>query len=112
MRAQRRFPHDSSWLDDLAEDDGVLDDMARAQRDSELHRALAALPDRARDILRLHFGEDLTHEAISARLGVTRRIVKRDLVSAYANLRLALSGIVDGCTHPQTPVAIAGEKES
>jgi RNA polymerase sigma-70 factor (ECF subfamily) len=111
MRAPRRFPHDSSWLADLVDSGNVFDDMALAQRNALIRNALDSLPDRAREILRLHFGEGLTHEAISTRLGVTRRIVKRDVISAYASLRLALASVVDGLAEPELTVVLAAEDE-
>lgn len=107
MRARQRLPHESSWLDDLTHDPGTLDDLERSQRQAQIHRALATLPARAREILRLHYGEDLTQEAIAVELGITTRMVRRDISSAYARLRLALSdaaeeGVsVEGATvHP------------
>jgi RNA polymerase sigma factor (sigma-70 family) len=112
MRAQRRFPHNASWLEDLPDSTNLAEDTALAQRNAILHRALGALPDRMRDILRLHFAEGLTHDAIAMRLGITRRIVKRDLISAYASLRLALPGLVDGLTEPRVTVTVKGGEES
>jgi len=49
-----------------------------------------ALPPRTREILRMHYEGGLTHEAIAQTLGITRRIVKRDLIRAYAVLRESL----------------------
>jgi RNA polymerase sigma factor (sigma-70 family) len=91
MRAQRRWPHDSAWLDGLAYESGIVDELERSQRHEDIRDALATLPARAREILRLHFGENLTHEAIATQLGVSRRIVKRDIIAAYVSLRSALS---------------------
>jgi RNA polymerase sigma factor (sigma-70 family) len=95
MRARQRFPHESSWLDELTDDRDTSTEMERTQRNRELHRALGELPPREREVLRLHFGEGLNYEMISARLGVTRRIVKRDVVHAYARLRLALTSTAE-----------------
>jgi RNA polymerase sigma factor (sigma-70 family) len=91
MRARQRLPHESSWLDDLIDETDIAEEMERSERYSQLYSALGSLPARVREILRLHFGEALTHEAIATRLGVTRRVVKRDIVRAYASLRSALS---------------------
>ena len=55
-----------------------------------LHAALERLPPRAREILRLHFADGMTHPEIATRLGVTRKIVKRDTARAYAVLRTTL----------------------
>lgn len=107
MRARQRFPHDSTWLDELTDDRDATDEMDRTQRNAELHRALGELPPRAREVLRLHFGEGLNHEMISVRLGVTRRIVKRDIVQAYARLRLALTATAETTLQPNIIAAAA-----
>jgi DNA-directed RNA polymerase specialized sigma24 family protein len=41
-------------------------------------------------MLRLHFAESLTREEIAKRLNVSPRVVKRELIRAYAALRLSL----------------------
>jgi RNA polymerase sigma factor (sigma-70 family) len=90
-RSNRRMPHNSAWLDDLADTLSPQAEVERAAADAELARAVNALPARCREILRLHFGEGVRHEDIARRMGVTRRVVKRDLASAYAELRTTLS---------------------
>jgi len=90
MRAQQRLPHASSWLDDLIDDVDVVDNTERVQRDAELDAALTTLSPRTREVLRLHFHEGLTREAIARRLNVTQRMVKRDIVNAYTRLRFVL----------------------
>jgi RNA polymerase sigma-70 factor (ECF subfamily) len=90
MRSRHRQPHDSQWLSELLAEGALEDDLQRAERDAEISRALGALPPRAQAILRLHFGDGLAHAAIAERLLVTRRIVKRELIRAYAELRVAL----------------------
>jgi RNA polymerase sigma factor (sigma-70 family) len=92
MRARRRWPHDSSWLDELTHESAALDELERWQQGAQIQRALNTLPARAREILRLHYGEDLTEEAIAVELGITPRMVKRDKLIAYARLRLVLTG--------------------
>jgi RNA polymerase sigma factor (sigma-70 family) len=51
---------------------------------------LETLAPRAREILRMHFGDGMTHPEIAIALGVTRKIVKRDTARAYAELRAKL----------------------
>jgi RNA polymerase sigma factor (sigma-70 family) len=90
LRSNRRMPHDSVWLDELV---GALSpeaDLEREGEDEHVRQAIEALPARAREILRLHFGEGLTHPEIAVALGVTRKIVKRDMARAYAALRTHL----------------------
>jgi RNA polymerase sigma factor (sigma-70 family) len=91
MRASNRLPHESSWLEELADDSNIHKEIERTERNSKLYDALSELPPRAREILRLHFGEGLAHGAISTRLGVTQRVVKRDTLRAYATLRFILA---------------------
>jgi DNA-binding transcriptional regulator LsrR (DeoR family) len=45
---------------------------------------------RAQKILRLHFDESMTRPEIAVELGVSRKIVKRDMEHAYATLRFLL----------------------
>ncbi|MEZ5531436.1 MAG: sigma-70 family RNA polymerase sigma factor [Steroidobacteraceae bacterium] len=91
-RARWKQPHASEWLGDLADERDPAHELAQADAHFNLRSAIAALPGRARDILRLHYEEGLTHESIAQRLGVTRRIVNRDLMRAYADLRIAIGG--------------------
>jgi RNA polymerase sigma factor (sigma-70 family) len=108
-RASKRTPHASEWLDDLEDEASVIDDSERASRDAALHRALAALQPRAREILRLHFGDGLTREAIARRLDISHRVVKREILNAYARLRVMLSdnldqGVTNGTFHAAASV--------
>ena len=48
------------------------------------------MPERQRQVLLLHVNEGLTYKQIADRLGVTYRIVLRDLTRAYASLRMQL----------------------
>jgi RNA polymerase sigma factor (sigma-70 family) len=89
-RSNRRMPHNSEWLTDLADTLCPAQELERDAVDAELGRAINALPSRSREIIRLHFTESLCHEDIARRMGVTRRIVKRDLARAYASLRTSL----------------------
>lgn len=86
-RASWRQPHAAAWLADLTDERDPERECTSEDDKAELERAIGMLPPRSREILRLHYDGGLTHEAIAARLGVTRRIVKRDLIRAYADLR-------------------------
>ncbi len=90
MRASRRMPHQSEWLVELVDALTPEAQLERAGADEQLRRALEALPPRCREILRLHFGSGIPHREIAVRLGVTRKIVKRDMARAYACLRMSL----------------------
>ena len=86
-RSNRRLPHSSAWLTELADTLSPQLEAEREAANAELQRAINALPSPPQTILRLHFAEGICHEAIALRLGLTRRIVKRDLANAYASLR-------------------------
>jgi RNA polymerase sigma-70 factor (ECF subfamily) len=90
MRSRHRLPHDSEWLTELV--DALTPDVAleREMLDERVRDAVSALPARPKEILRLHFGDGIPHEEIARRLGVTRKIVKRDVARAYASLRMRL----------------------
>ncbi len=90
VRSSRRLPHDSAWLAELVDALTPEVELERAGRDEQLRIALQALPARAHEILRLHFGEGMTVVEIASELGVTRKIVKRDIARAYAALRASL----------------------
>jgi len=90
MRSSRRMPHHSEWLTELVDTLSPEVELEREMLDEQLRAAVNELPPRAREILRLHFGEGLPHEEIAHKLGVTRKIVKRDIARAYASLRTSM----------------------
>jgi RNA polymerase sigma-70 factor (ECF subfamily) len=64
------------------------DELAFVDQASErLSRALAELPERARDAFLLHRLEGLGYAAISTQLGVTTRTVERDIAAALCHLK-------------------------
>lgn len=79
-------------------DDGVLESMAGgevpfcAAERSDLERAVAALPPRARAVLVLHDVEGWKHEEISVELGMAVGSSKAQLHRARGLLRRALGG--------------------
>ena len=89
-RARNRMPHDPTWLEELADEDEPESLVARDSERSFVAQALQALPARQREILRLHYGEGSSHAQIAEHLGVSERVVKRDIIKAYAALRLDL----------------------
>jgi len=90
LRARSRHPHASTWLNELAVEEAASVDIIREQTRSQVTRALLELPPRAREILRLRYKEGLSNAQIAARLKVHPQTVKRDLLQAYARLRLDL----------------------
>lgn len=87
IRARSSRPHEAKWLADLLSEDCPEDDAARAEACAEIGRALSTLTPRQRAVLKLHFGEGLGREAIAARLNITPRVIKRDLLKSYEKLR-------------------------
>lgn len=90
LRSSRRLPHDAAWLDELVDELSPEFQLEHEGVERQLREAIEALPARAREILRLHFGEGMTHPQVAVALGVTRKIVKRDMERAYATLRFTL----------------------
>jgi RNA polymerase sigma factor (sigma-70 family) len=92
-RPRQRLRHDPAWLEDLQEEVEPEGEFELEQRALHVRSALSDLGPRTREIVRLHFGEGLTREAIAENLSVTPRVVKRELIRAYATLRNSLACI-------------------
>lgn len=97
VRSSRRLPHRAEWLEGLVDETDPASALERASRANaeatmlvSLEAVLDDLPPRSREIVRLRFDERLKYEDIAVRLGVSRRIVKRDLARAYAFIRVSL----------------------
>ena len=96
-RSCRRMPHNSEWLNDLADTFDPDEELGAEAKHAEIERAINELPGRPREILRLHFGEGLQRDEIAERMKLTPKIVKRDLARAYATLRMTLDPDLVGC---------------
>ena len=57
-----------------------------------LAEAIADLPDRQKELLRLRFDEDLTQAEIAARVGLSQMHVSRLLTAAYSSIRESVAG--------------------
>jgi RNA polymerase sigma factor (sigma-70 family) len=91
IRSRLRRPHDSKWLSPLLAEDSPELDVARAEVQAEIARALNTLTARQRAVLKLQFGEGASRAEIAQRLGSTERVVKRDLMKSYEKLRVELT---------------------
>jgi RNA polymerase sigma-70 factor (ECF subfamily) len=91
-RARNSRPHDDSWLEDLQieSEDEPENKIARIHLRENVRAALRRLPQRQLQVLLLHIDDSLTYVQIAERLGLTRRVVKRDLALAYSYLRCEL----------------------
>jgi len=61
-----------------------------------VQRAVAELPESQREVLRLRVDEGLDHEAIAARLGISRQAVEVRLCRGRARLKEQLEDIIQG----------------
>jgi RNA polymerase sigma factor (sigma-70 family) len=88
-RAVRRHPHDDAWLEDLIADDdhGPQTEAERESDSRRVSKAIDKLPNRAGVILLMHINDGKTYKQIAAELGVSYRLVLRDLTTAYGTLR-------------------------
>ena len=91
-RARVSKPHDQQWLDDLiVEPDQEPENAVTQERtDENVQAAVDTLPYRQRQVLLLRVNEGLTYKQIAERLGLSPRVVLRDLSRAYSQLRLRL----------------------
>jgi RNA polymerase sigma factor (sigma-70 family) len=91
-RSRKRPSNDRGWLEQLQIDPfGQSDNAAfQARVSKHMQGAVNTLPKRQRDVLLLHVNEGLTYKQIADRLGITYRIVLRDLTRAYGALRMQL----------------------
>ena len=91
IRASRRLPHDSEWLVELVDSLSPETKVEREEAGQQLQAAVLALPPRAREILRLHFGEGLPYPQVASTLGISKKMVYRDMERAYASLRVTVA---------------------
>jgi RNA polymerase sigma-70 factor (ECF subfamily) len=66
------------------------------ERVAAVRRALAELPESQREVLRLRLEQDLDHEAISERLGISRQAVEVRLCRGRAAIKQRLTEILEG----------------
>lgn len=93
VRHNRSLPHSADWLAELVDDGDPESVMEQEDSEATLLQLINSLPSRSREMLRLHFAEGLKYEEIAARMGVSRRIVKRDLARSYAVVRASLEAM-------------------
>jgi RNA polymerase sigma factor (sigma-70 family) len=90
MRACESKPHSSDELEMLLETRTPEVRLDEEQDQARLREALAGLGVMPRAVIFLKLREGMTNEEIASHLGITRRMVKRHLVSGYAELRARL----------------------
>jgi len=82
--ADRSDAQAASMADHIGVDDPGFE---RVECLTAIEKALPALTSAQKNVLRLHFGEDLTQRQIAGRLGISRSEVARDLGAAVSRLR-------------------------
>jgi len=90
MRARERKPHSADELDLLLETRTPELHLDEAQDQARFHAALDSLDVMVRSVIFLKLREGMTNEQIAHHLGVTKRMVRRHLVTGYAELRARL----------------------
>lgn len=103
IRSRNRIPHESKWLDELVSGELPETLMLRSQSQREVERALMRLKPRERQVLKLHFSEDMTYAAIAARTGETQRTVRRIFIHGYRRLREELDRELLGAYEEESP---------
>lgn len=101
-RARLRCPHDQSWLRDLPTEPANEPESAVAllMLRQQVRAAIGRLPPRRRTVLLLHVNDELTYLQIADRLGLSYRMVMRDLSCAYGQLRRLLNLAPGGGSNP------------
>jgi RNA polymerase sigma factor (sigma-70 family) len=90
MRACESKPHSSDELEMLLEIRTPEVRLDEEQDQARLREALACLGVMPRAVIFLKLREGMTNDEIANHLGITKRMVKRHLVSGYAELRARL----------------------
>ena len=96
LRQARWTPLGAEQLEEAATELSLEQLLDIEYRNRRLADMLATLPPLSRAALVLQSQEELTYEEIAARLGVTRRVVKRAIARGYALARESL--LQDGVT--------------
>lgn len=91
LRAQQALDHGPEGLEDLAAYDDPAHETETTERDQAVQEALSALPLACRTAVVLHVRDGLTYDEIAASLGVSHRVVKRNVARGYSVLRERLS---------------------
>ena len=90
MRARESKPHSADELELLLETRTPEFQVGEAQNQARFHAALDSLDVTVRAVVFLKLREGMTNEEIAHHLGVTKRMVRRHLVTGYAALRTRL----------------------
>lgn len=86
---RNRAPMNSEWLEELVISDHLEPQniWEAEQLNSDMQRIIDAMPTRRGVILLMHVHDGMTYNQIAKELGLTYRLVLRELTKAYATLR-------------------------
>lgn len=100
LRSRRRRPeHLGEWVEDpLASGDGT-EGAVRAEESRRVHEAIARLPLKYREVIVLHYLEDMGYEEVARSLGITAAGARRRALRARDMLRRHLGEVGRGSTH-------------
>jgi RNA polymerase sigma factor (sigma-70 family) len=90
LRARESKPHSADELETLLETKTPEVRLDQEQDEARFSAALDSLGVMVRAVVFLKLREGMTNEEIALHLGITKRMVKRYLVSGYAELRVRL----------------------
>lgn len=93
MRAAQSRVHTADPLDLLVADEDLQAELEQRQERHFVHAAIDDLHPITRQVLLLHVQQDLSYDQIAQQLGITRRMVKRHMLNAYATLRQQLGAL-------------------
>lgn len=101
LRREARRPggHEAPLADLSAHGDlgrNPADQLLSSERIAAIRTALDDLPDSQREAIRLRIEENLDHEGIAARLGISRQAVEVRLCRGRATLAARLGELMDG----------------
>lgn len=100
-RACNRRAHSSEWLKELDElipaTTSSFRNLDQDEIDEYVKELIDTLPPRQKHVLCLHVYDKLTYKEIAVNLGLTYRIVLRELTRAYSALRhhVATDGVIE-----------------
>lgn len=85
-RCRVKYQHDDSWLEDLIDDNDEYS-FDQDELQEYVQSLMSELSPRKQQILYMHVYDGLTYNQIAAKLGITYRIVLRELTNTYSALR-------------------------
>jgi RNA polymerase sigma-70 factor (ECF subfamily) len=83
----------SATAEAAAPDPNAEEGLLKAEERRQLSEAIAALPEGARRVLRMHKLEGMSHSEVATALGISRSAVEKHMAVAMTHLRRHLGGL-------------------